>query len=120
MVSVVVYAGAALLGEIPWPPPPQRGALDIGLVIWMVAMAVIAGLIFWNYGVQKLGIVISSIYLNFVPIFAVLIIAILGTPPRLLQIAGGALVLIGVFLSQRHHFAWYRRIARAASGGGSP
>ena len=89
------------------------GALDIGLVIWMVAMAVIAGLIFWNYGVQKLGIVISSIYLNFVPIFAVLIIAILGTPPRLLQIAGGALVLIGVFLSQRHHFAWYRRMMRA-------
>jgi drug/metabolite transporter (DMT)-like permease len=66
---------------------------------------------------QKLGIIISSIYLNFVPIFAVLIIAILGTPPRLLQIAGGALVLIGVFLSQRHHFAWYRRITGAAGGG---
>ena len=117
IVSVVVYAGAALLGEVPWPPPPQRDALDIGLVIWMVAMAVIAGLIFWNYGMQKLGIVISSIYLNFVPIFAVLIIAILGTPPRLLQLAGGALVLIGVFLSQRHHFAWYRRITGAAGGG---
>ena len=48
----------------------------------MTLTAVILGLIFWNYGVRRLGIVISAFYLNFIPIFAILIISLLGSPPN--------------------------------------
>ena len=113
-VSILVYAGAILLNAAPWPVAPPRSALDVGLMLWMVAMAVIAGLIFWNHGVRKLGIVITSLYLNFVPVFAILIVTLMGTPPRLVQLLGGALVLIGLVQSQMRHLPG--RTARPAAG----
>jgi drug/metabolite transporter (DMT)-like permease len=101
IVSVVVYAGAAALGEVPWPTRLPDTALDIGLILWMTLMAVIAGLFFWNYGVLKAGLLVSSIYLNFVPVFAVAITSALGTPPTALQLLGGMLVLASVVYAQR-------------------
>jgi drug/metabolite transporter (DMT)-like permease len=103
-----------LLGAAPWPVPAPRDALDVGLLLWMTATAVILGLILWNYGVRRLGIVISAFYLNFVPVFAILIISLLGTPPNGMQLLGGLLVLIGVLQSQLRHLPG-RRKARAAA-----
>jgi drug/metabolite transporter (DMT)-like permease len=114
LVSVVVYGGAVLLGAAPWPVPAPRDALDVVLLLWMTATAVILGLILWNYGVRRLGIVISAFYLNFVPVFAILIISLLGTPPNGMQLVGGLLVLIGVLQSQLRHLPG-RRKARAAA-----
>lgn len=114
LVSAVVYGGAVLLGAAPWPVPPPRDALDVSLLLWMTATAVILGLILWNYGVLRLGIVISAFYLNFVPVFAILIISLLGTPPNLMQLLGGLLVLIGVLQSQLRHLPGRRKAGAAA------
>jgi len=119
VVSVLVYAGAVLLDAAPWPMPGPRGMLDAGLLVWMTVTAVILGLIFWNYGVRRLGIVISAFYLNFVPVFAILIISLMGTPPNLMQILGGALVLAGVLQSQMRYLPW-RRAPRPAAGDAGP
>jgi drug/metabolite transporter (DMT)-like permease len=94
--------------------PAPRGALDVSLLLWMTATAVILGLILWNYGVRRLGIVISAFYLNFVPVFAILIISLLGTPPSLMQLLGGLLVLIGVLQSQLRHISGRRRASATA------
>ncbi|HVR65175.1 MAG TPA: DMT family transporter [Verrucomicrobiae bacterium] len=114
LVSAVVYGGAVLLGAAPWPVPAPRDALDVSLLLWMTATAVILGLILWNYGVLRLGIVISAFYLNFVPVFAILIISLLGTPPSLMQLLGGLLVLIGVLQSQLRHLPGRRKAGAAA------
>jgi drug/metabolite transporter (DMT)-like permease len=115
LVSVVVYAGAILFGAAPWPAPAPRDSMDVGLLVWMTLTAVILGLIFWNYGVRRLGIVISAFYLNFIPVFAILIISLMGSPPNLTQLLGGALVLAGVLQSQLRHLPW-RRLPRSAAG----
>jgi drug/metabolite transporter (DMT)-like permease len=114
LVSVVVHGGAIMLGAAPWPFPAPRGALDVTLLLWMTATAVILGLILWNYGVRRLGIVISAFYLNFVPVFAILIISLLGTPPSAMQMIGGLLVLIGVLQSQLRRLPWRRKAGAAA------
>jgi drug/metabolite transporter (DMT)-like permease len=86
----------------------------VTLLLWMTATAVILGLILWNYGVRRLGIVISAFYLNFVPVFAILIISLLGTPPSAMQMIGGLLVLIGVLQSQLRRLPWRRKAGAAA------
>jgi len=109
VVSVVVYLVAALAGSADLPPAAPTGLLDIGFFAWMTVMAVIAGLLGWNYGVRQLGVVVASLFLNFVPVFTILITTLQGRPPTTSQLLGGALVLAGVLQSQLRHLPWWRR-----------
>jgi len=58
------------------------------------------GVLLWNFGVRRLGIVVASIYLNLIPVISVLIAVALGYEARWEQLVGGALVLAGVAWSQ--------------------
>jgi drug/metabolite transporter (DMT)-like permease len=69
---------------------------DLGIFLWMIAGSVVVGLLLWNFGVAKTNLVIASLYLNLAPIIAIGILAASGEPPRLGQVAGGALVIGGV------------------------
>jgi drug/metabolite transporter (DMT)-like permease len=109
VVSVAVYLVAALAGSADLPPAAPNGLLDIGFFAWMTIMAVIAGLLGWNYGVRQLGVVVASLFLNFVPVFTILITTLQGRPPTTSQLLGGALVLAGVLQSQLRHLPWWRR-----------
>jgi drug/metabolite transporter (DMT)-like permease len=115
IVSVVICLAAGLASGATLPPAPVSG-LDVGLIGWMTVMAVIAGLLGWNYGVRHLGVVVASLFLNFVPVFAILITTIMGEPPTSMQLLGGALVLAGVLQSQLRHLTWRRRAGRAVAG----
>ena len=108
VVSVLVYLAAALSGAAALPPPAPTGLLDIGFFAWMTVMAVIAGLLGWNFGVRQLGVVVASLFLNFVPVFTILITTLQGRPPTTMQLLGGALVLAGVLQSQLRHLPWRR------------
>jgi drug/metabolite transporter (DMT)-like permease len=107
VASTAIYLIAAALGSAPFPPPLPVEPTEIGLFAWMTLVAVVAGLLGWNYGVRKLGIVVASLFLNFVPVFAIIITTFMGTPPTLMQLLGGALVLIGVTQSQLRHLKWF-------------
>ncbi|MGH6931366.1 MAG: DMT family transporter, partial [Dongiaceae bacterium] len=111
VASTVIFLAAAALGGAPFPPPPPVAAVDIGLFAWMTLVAVVAGILGWNYGVRRLGIVVASLFLNFVPVFAILITTVMGTPPTTMQLLGGVLVLAGVMQSQLRHLPWRRRAA---------
>jgi len=109
ILSLVIYLAVGAIGAAPFPPPVPTQALDIGLIAWMVVGAVIIGLFGWNYGVRHLGLVVASLFLNFVPVFAILITSLLGNPPTVMQLLGGTLVLAGVMQSQLRHLPWWRR-----------
>lgn len=113
VVSVAVYLAAALAGSAVLPPPAPTGPLDVGFFAWMTVMAVMAGLLGWNYGVRQLGVVVASLFLNFVPMFTILITTLQGRPPTTMQLFGGALVLVGVLQSQLRHLPARRRRAAA-------
>lgn len=70
----------------------------VALAVMAVGGTVLAYL-FWGMGIQRLGAARTALFLNLVPVFAMLIGGMLGTPPTAVQIAGGLLVLGSVAMA---------------------
>ena len=67
----------------------------INLAIMVVGGTVLAYL-FWNTGIARLGAGRTALFLNLVPVFAMLTAALMGSMPNIAQIMGGVLVISGV------------------------
>jgi drug/metabolite transporter (DMT)-like permease len=100
ITAVAVYVAAGLFGAASLPPAPPSSLQDVAVMSWIVVVLICVGVIAWNQGVNRAGIVVAMLYLNLTPIVAIAITAMLGTAPRPLQIVGGALVIAGVLQSQ--------------------
>jgi drug/metabolite transporter (DMT)-like permease len=100
--SWIMAVGAALLLSVALGSDSHIHALNVKASIAMVIMVVggtVLAYLFWGIGIEHLGAARASIFLNLVPVFAMLIGATLGTLPSAAQLAGGLLVLGGVTLS---------------------
>lgn len=98
----VMAAGAILLASIALGSDAHIGGLDIKAGIAMAIMVVggtVAAYLCWGIGIARLGAARASIFLNLVPVFAMLVGSFLGTLPSTAQIVGGLLVLGGVSIS---------------------
>lgn len=100
--TLVMSAGALLLltvaigsGE---PLTPLGWQAGIAMAIMVVGGTVLAYL-FWNTGIARFGAGRTALFLNLVPVFAMLVAAIMGTMPTLIQITGGVMVIRGVSLT---------------------
>ena len=71
-----------------------------GIFLWLPLVPVLVGNILWLNGVRKLGPVIAALFMNLIPICAVLITAALGIEPTRQQLIGGAVVLASILLAQ--------------------
>jgi drug/metabolite transporter (DMT)-like permease len=67
--------------------------------LYMAVFGTVLAFLFWNYSVHHLGASNTAIFLNLMPVFTMLLSLILGTPVSLLQVSGGALVILGVLIS---------------------
>jgi drug/metabolite transporter (DMT)-like permease len=70
------------------------------LLLWLVLALVALGVLLWNFGVQRSGVVTASLYLNLTPIVALLILALEGTAPNPQQMIGGAMVVLGILWAE--------------------
>jgi drug/metabolite transporter (DMT)-like permease len=93
---VYLIARASGIAQAPDPVP----ALDALALAWMAISSTCMGVLFWNAGVSRLGLPVSALYLNLIPVVAILVAAASGVVPRWPQIAGGLLVLAGVAQAQ--------------------
>jgi len=75
-------------------------AADLSIFALFVLGVAVVGIVLWNFGVARLGVVPASMYINLIPIVALLVSMLLGYIPRAEQLAGGALVLAGVLMVQ--------------------
>ncbi len=75
-----------------------EGRASIAMAVMVIGGTVLAYL-FWGAGIARLGAARTAIFLNLVPVFAMLVGGFLGTLPSAAQMAGGALVLGGVSIS---------------------
>ncbi len=100
--AVPLIVGYFLARELGWAQsaPAMPMGWDFGIFAWMIAGAVVIGLLLWNFGVAKTNLVIASLYTNLVPVVAIALLAIGGAAPTLAQIAGGVLVIGGVAWSE--------------------
>lgn len=99
---LVFWALAGALGVVGPPnldPTPREAIYVVITAVFCTAIATVA----WNIGVSRLGIAVGGMWQNTVPVFAVLIsLVFFGVVPTLAQIAGGAVVLVGVLWMQWH------------------
>lgn len=100
--SWVMAAGAILLVSVALGSDTHVSMLDgkaeIAMAVMVIGGTVLAYL-FWGIGIARLGAARTAIFLNLVPVFAMLVGAFLGTLPTTAQLAGGLLVLGGVSIS---------------------
>lgn len=94
--GALALTGIALFGDAPFALPGLHASL--ALAIMAVGGTVLAYL-FWGMGIQQLGAGRAALFLNLVPVFAMLVSGILGTPPSAAQVTGGLIVLAGVTLA---------------------
>lgn len=100
--TLVMTAGAMILLAIavisgdPVHMPGMSASIALAL---MVLLGTVMAYWFWNAGIAQLGAGRTALFLNLVPVFALLVAAIMGTLPTLVQIIGGVLVIGGVSLA---------------------
>ncbi len=91
--AAITLGVAVILAGVPLAMPGPRAA--ISLLVMAVAGTVFAYL-FYNAGLVRLGAAKGALFLNLVPVAAMSISAVLGTPPTALQMAGGLVVICAV------------------------
>ncbi len=100
--ALMMTAGAAILlavalaGGEPFALPGLQAA-------WALAIMAVGGTVlaylFWGMGIQRLGAGRTALFLNLVPVFAMLVSGAVGAPPTAAQVTGGLIVLASVVLS---------------------
>lgn len=93
--GALVLLGAALASGEPAGVPGINAAISIAI---MAAGGTVLAYLFWNLGIARLGAARTAIFLNLVPVFAMLLGTAVAASPTHAQLAGGLLVLGGVSL----------------------
>ncbi len=100
--SWIMAAGAAVLlafalaGGSPVHGLSLKGT---GAMAVMVVCGTVLAYLFWGAGIARLGAGRTAIFINLVPVFAMLTGALIGALPSKAQVGGGVLVLSGVAIS---------------------
>ena len=88
--------GIGMVGPANFEPGPQAVAFLMATAVFATALGGVA----WNIGVNRIGVMVGSLWQNTVPVFGVLIAIPFGFIPTAGQILGGAVVLSGVLYMQ--------------------
>ncbi len=89
---------ATLAGLIDAPSPTLLAGLSPKLV-YIALVPTVAAVLAFNAGVKQLGAPMGTLFLNMVPVSVIAVRAVLGDAPHLNEIAGAALVGLGLALT---------------------
>lgn len=98
----IMAAGATVLLCIALGSDTHLVALGSKAAMSMLVMAVggtVLAYLFWSMGIARLGAAHASIFMNLVPVFAMLLGVLIEDMPTASQLVGGLLVLGGVTIS---------------------
>ena len=68
-------------------------------LMYIAICGTVLAYLFWNYGINHLGVGTTSVFFNLVPVVTVIMAIMLGQPITFIQILGGMSVITGVLLS---------------------
>jgi len=97
--ALMMAAGAAILTAvaIAGGSAPALPGLRAGLALAVMAVAgTVLAYLFWGLAIRQLGAGRTSLFLNLVPVFAMLVGGLAGNLPTPAQVGGGLLVLAAV------------------------
>jgi drug/metabolite transporter (DMT)-like permease len=98
IVATVIYGIGVTIGLIE--PRASFTPRSVALVLYMAVTSLCLAILFWNYGVARLGVPVSAMYANLSSVFAVLVSIAFGVAPDANQIIGGILIFCGVLAAQ--------------------
>jgi drug/metabolite transporter (DMT)-like permease len=99
-VMVPIYA-VLLATCVATTPVAVPKAPVLVLLVWIIGAVTLLGGVLWNYGVSRIGIIATSLYLNLIPPFGIATAMVFGSYPSTQQLLGCALVVAGVALLRR-------------------
>ncbi|MHB0991511.1 MAG: DMT family transporter [Burkholderiales bacterium] len=74
--------------------------INAGIALLLMATGgTVLAYLFWNTGIAHLGAGGTALFMNLIPVFALLVVAIMGKLPSGVQLVGGALVIAGVSIT---------------------
>ncbi|HLY96517.1 MAG: EamA family transporter [Sideroxydans sp.] len=76
----------------------RKAKAAVSMLVMAVGDTVLAYL-FWGIGIARLGAAHTSIFMNLIPVFAMLLGVLVADMPTAPQLVGGLLVLGGVTIS---------------------
>lgn len=100
-----MLAGALVLGlvafrlETPLTALVHAPAVAWVATLWMALVGSALALIFWQVGIARRGPGATAVLFNLVPVSALVVAAIFGRTPDMMQIAGIAISLFGIMLA---------------------
>jgi len=100
--TLVMSAGAVLLVIVAissHATPHVPGLKAMTALALMTIGGTVMAYLFWNTAIAQLGAARTALFLNLVPVFAMLIGIAIGAVPTLPQLIGGVLVISGISLS---------------------
>jgi len=98
----IIAAGAAVLLCVALVSGAQLAAIGAKATVSLAVMAIggtVLAYLFWSMGIARLGAARTAIFLNLIPVFAMLLGVLIEDMPTAPQLAGGLLVLGGVTIS---------------------
>ena len=98
---VLLYPVLTLIGIAQMPDALPPLVIIAGLV-YVALLPTLFGTFLWHSGIGIVGVPVAALYMNLLPIFAVLISMLIGAVPTTGQIIGGLVVLAGVAQAQFH------------------
>jgi drug/metabolite transporter (DMT)-like permease len=82
------------------PPPADPSLESIAILLWIAFTGVALSIVLWNTAASLIGVPLASIYMNLQPFVAAITAAALGSPPTVIQLLGGLVVLTGILYVQ--------------------
>jgi len=106
LFGIIVMGSLALLPfyllESIYIAPVPLSMHTLGVVLTLALLVSILGMLMWNYGNQKVGPSRAAVFINLIPVFAMLLATtFLGESIRGFHIAGAACTITGIFLVVR-------------------
>jgi len=82
-------------------PTAWPAASAVGMLLCIGLGGAGLAILFWNYGVSRIGVPVATLYSSMAPVFAVVVSALFfGASITLQQVAGGILILAGILRMQ--------------------
>lgn len=93
---VFFLSGGSLLRQIEWP------LASVANLLYLATFASVLGYVMWNKAIELIGAIRTSNYIYLMPLFTMTAaVVVLQEAITSLMIAGGGLILLGIYLNER-------------------
>jgi drug/metabolite transporter (DMT)-like permease len=103
LFSIVFYWDSASLAIC------DMNSYQLGLLLAIALGGSVFGSILWNQALKSVSPELGAVFVNFIPLFAILTAPLFGEYPTLVQLLGGILIILGVLIVNFGK-SWYQKL----------